>query len=1083
MKYRLGIDLGSTSLGWCVLKLDKNDEIDGVENAGVRIFHDGRNEKDKKPLAVARREARGIRRNRDRYKRRRTTLMKALVEFGLMPKDIMERKKIEILDPYEIRAKAIKNKVSPYELGRALFHINQRRGFKSNRKSDKKSSEKGIIAIAAGRMKEELEKNGYRTIGEFFYDRHKKGESVRVRMIEDGYEVYPLRAMYEDEYNKIFQEQKKHNSNLEGNIENELKNIIFFQRELRAQEVGYCELEDNEKRVAKAHPLFQEFRIEQDVNNLETDGTTGEYLSEDHRKKIKIALKLAISKELSFDKLKKVAGINRKARLNFESEKRKGLKSDATKYFLSKAECFGNIWVELSQEKREEVVGIITSDKKDAEVSAWLKKEFKFDDVKIENIMNSPLEDGYASLSEKAIRKLLPFMINGKRYDEACALAGYHHSDHRQEKIIPALPYYGEAMPKKVIGGKMDPKDKDFPEKYYGKINNPTVHIALNQLRRVVNALIKKYGNPSEIAVEMARELKTGTEGLSEIEKKQTANQKDNERINVILKKNGLEENGENRLKYKLWEDLAEKPQNRRCVFTGKQISVKDIWSDKFEIEHLLPFSRTYDDGRSNKTICAREANRKKKNNTPFEAFGNSKGWPEIMKRAANLPENVQWRFRVDAMKKYEEQGGAIARMLNDTRYMSKIAKEYLGFICNPDKVDVTPGQLTAILRGAWGLNYYKDKGKKETYRTDHRHHAIDAFVIGCTTKGMLQLASKCSEWADKAGGQHEGRVKLFKGKFEPYENYGKEEREKLREIIENVVVSYKPDHKGAEEAIREHSTTGSLHQDTAYGPTDIKSKEEGKLVVSARYDIHVLTEKDIDIIADKGLAKELSKLFKILDADKRKRALDEYSKKNNIRKVKCLLEKPEQVLVPIYRIDRNGNKEEKPYKYYQGGSNYCLDIYCLRPDDKREPKNAGKWQGEVISNFDVHQRGFEPKWRKKHPTAKRIMRLFINDTLMLTFKKNEAKENLPSGIRSTIMNEFDKIEGDNIDLIFKVKKMTQSGQFFIRPHFITKDEKDSLSWGASVSGIYAYKARKIIVNEIGEYKDVGFINGWEKND
>lgn len=140
--YRLGLDLGTNSIGWAMLALNQENQPYKILDAGVRIFSDGRNPKDGTPLAVARREARGMRRRRDRFLARKSKLMNCLVNLELMPKDEIERKKLESLNPYELRTKALYQALTAFELGRAIFHLNQRRGFQSNRKeqvADKKN--------------------------------------------------------------------------------------------------------------------------------------------------------------------------------------------------------------------------------------------------------------------------------------------------------------------------------------------------------------------------------------------------------------------------------------------------------------------------------------------------------------------------------------------------------------------------------------------------------------------------------------------------------------------------------------------------------------------------------------------------------------------------------------------------------------------------------------------------------------------------------------------------------------------------------------------------------------------------------
>lgn len=166
--YRLALDLGTNSLGWCVFSLSDDLRPESISRMGVRIFSDGRDPKSGASLAVERRMARQARRRRDRLLGRKNALMGALVEFGLMPRAQEERKRLERLDPYRIRAEGLEKKLSLYELGRALFHINQRRGFKSNRKTDK-SNEDGKIVSGIQRLRERLAAANARTLGEYLY--------------------------------------------------------------------------------------------------------------------------------------------------------------------------------------------------------------------------------------------------------------------------------------------------------------------------------------------------------------------------------------------------------------------------------------------------------------------------------------------------------------------------------------------------------------------------------------------------------------------------------------------------------------------------------------------------------------------------------------------------------------------------------------------------------------------------------------------------------------------------------------------------------------------------------------------------
>ena len=167
--YRLGLDLGTNSLGWFMVWLEpdgKSWKPVGLGPGGVRIFPDGRDAKSGISNAADRRDARSARRRRDRFLQRQQKLMNALLRHGLMPADKDARKKLETLDPYELRAKALDEKLPIHHIGRALFHLNQRRGFQSNRKTDREENEKGAIKSASDNLAKMMEETKSRTLGE-----------------------------------------------------------------------------------------------------------------------------------------------------------------------------------------------------------------------------------------------------------------------------------------------------------------------------------------------------------------------------------------------------------------------------------------------------------------------------------------------------------------------------------------------------------------------------------------------------------------------------------------------------------------------------------------------------------------------------------------------------------------------------------------------------------------------------------------------------------------------------------------------------------------------------------------------------
>ena len=216
---------------------------------------------------------RGARRRRDRYQKRRSDLLNRLSDFDLMPNDERQRKALAGQhNPYELRARALDDPLGPHELGRALFHLNQRRGFKSNRKAEEDSSESGVIKQAAEALEEQMADSDARTLGEFLDQQRQEGKPTRFRNLGTGatakYEFYPTRAMLLDEFDQIRAAQAPHHSLHPDHWDLLRDRIIFYQRPLKPVDPGWCQFEDGEPRAARALPVAQEFRMLQEVNNL-----------------------------------------------------------------------------------------------------------------------------------------------------------------------------------------------------------------------------------------------------------------------------------------------------------------------------------------------------------------------------------------------------------------------------------------------------------------------------------------------------------------------------------------------------------------------------------------------------------------------------------------------------------------------------------------------------------------------------------------------------------------------------------------------------------------------------------------------
>ena len=288
--YRLALDLGSTSLGWAVFRINQSDELnqpdyrlkpDAIIKAGVRIFNSGRDPKTEASLAVTRRGARAMRRRRDRLLRRKARMMDKLVQYGFFPQDAAERKKLELLNPYELRAKGLREALTPGEFARALFHINQRRGFKSNRKTDSKESDSGALKSAISALRQALIAQDCQTVGELLHKRltdeskPPQERTVRARYretrvpredgkfkIEKSYDLYIDRQMIADEFDTLWAKQAELNPALFTEAARaDLRDTLLYQRKLRPVLPGRCTLIPEEPRAPLALPSTQRFRI------------------------------------------------------------------------------------------------------------------------------------------------------------------------------------------------------------------------------------------------------------------------------------------------------------------------------------------------------------------------------------------------------------------------------------------------------------------------------------------------------------------------------------------------------------------------------------------------------------------------------------------------------------------------------------------------------------------------------------------------------------------------------------------------------------------------------------------------------
>ena len=740
MRYTIGLDIGIASVGWAVINEDKSR----IEDLGVRVFKKAE-EPDGKSLNLARREARGSRR---RIRRRATRMQK--VKELLVKYNLVSEKELETLyiitettpDVYELRAKGLDRLLSRQEFARVLTNIAKRRGYKSNRKIDEEDKEVGKLSKGTIENKRILQEKGYRTIGEMFYKDEKFEYNKRNKGGE--YNNTVLRSMLIDEVHTLFEMQRKFKSEFANEeFEKEYVEVMTYQKpyitpELLEKMLGKCTFEKGEPRAPKNSYTFERFMLLQKVNNLNIyiNGEKVEIPQEKKKEIIELAYKQT---EIKYTQLRKklelpiearFADLNYQVKRTEEDTEENLIKKVEDKKFV-KLEGWHKIRLALKEnkdkfekiEKNLELQNIIADalvrNKTDETIKKYLEKS-NIDEEIINAVLNINFTK-FGHLSYKAMNKIIPELEKGLTYDKACENVGYEFKGRKNElqyKLPPVTELEDEIL-------------------------NSVVLRAVSQTRKVINAIIDKYGSPTAIYIETARELSKPYDERMKIEKRQKENAANNDKIKEYIKETfGFDPKPFDIVKMKLWRE-----QNGKCAYSGKPIPAERLYEENFvQVDHIIPFSRCFDDSYQNKVLVLTDENQKKKERTPLEYFGEDKERWHQFEEFVNLTYKFNTRKKENLLiKNFNEEKSKewIQRNINDTKYISKFMYNYIAnnlkFADSESKRKVynINGQATSILRHYWGL-------KKDREESD-KHHAQDAVIIACATNKNIKKVSDYS--------------------------------------------------------------------------------------------------------------------------------------------------------------------------------------------------------------------------------------------------------------------------------------------------------------------------------------------------
>nr|WP_246316799.1 type II CRISPR RNA-guided endonuclease Cas9 [Anoxybacillus ayderensis] len=832
------MDIGITSVGWAIINLDKIR----IEDLGVRIF-DKAEQPQGEPLSLPRRVARSTRRRLRRRKHRLERIRRLLVREGVLTKNEMNNlfKNRHLVDVWQLRVDALERKLNNDELARVLLHLAKRRGFRSNRKSEHNTNEDSIIFKQIEHNQSIL--SHYRTVADMIvhdekFKNHKRNKS-------EDYSNMIARHSLEQEIQCIFSKQREfHNPVCSEQFEKQYLRIWSSQRPFASKDdiekkVGFCTFESEERRAPKATYTFQSFVAWEHINKLRLVSLEGIRALTDEERRL-IYRQAFLKNKVTYYDIRKLLQLQ-------DDIKFKGLVYDANQP-LKKIENVRFLELDAYHKIRkcvEQVYGkeastMFSSDdfdtfgyaltifKNDEDIYSYLQNVYVRADGKvIHNLTNKIYEEPlieqllqlsfskFGHLSLKAMRNILPHMENGELYSKACELAGYNFNGPRKKEKTVLLP--------------------NIPD-----ITNPVVMRALTQARKVVNAIIKKYGSPVSIHIELARDLSHSYDERRKIQKAQDDNRKKNETAIKQLVEYGLTKNpsGLDIVKFKLWSE-----QNGQCMYSLERIELERLLEDGYvEVDHILPYSRSLDDGYANKALVLTRENRQKGNRTPVEYLGfgtdrwqrfenfvlTNKQFSKAKKR--NL---LRLHYQETEEKEFKE------RNLNDTRYISRFfanfIKEHLKFADGgkEQKVYTVNGKITAHLRSRWDFNKNREQSDL--------HHAVDAVIVACASPDIIQkvtnfyknreqnkeLAKKKESFFPQPWPSFSDELKARLSKF-PKESIkslkiGNYDNNKL-ESLKPVFVSRMP----------KRSITGSAHQETLRRYVGV-DKKSGKIQTAVK--------------------------------------------------------------------------------------------------------------------------------------------------------------------------------------------------------------------------------------------------------
>jgi CRISPR-associated endonuclease Csn1 len=1125
MSYSLGLDIGTNSIGFAVLKNSGNTKT--IEKLGVRIvpsdpnFHGKFEQGQTASKNYDRRLNRAARRNNQRFKARRNRLYNKLKELGMFPNQkLMDLPELEL---YGLRSRAASEKISLKELGRVLIHLNQKRGFKSSRKDSSQESNSELVKDL--NLNNEL--LGKLTIGQYLYELKMEDPIRKLKGINF------TRQKFEAEFDQIWDTQyqfyseilKENSTSFHPNgLFDEIKNkIIFFQRKLKSAKHlrAFCTFEKYLKVTPKSNPIYQEFRLWKQLNELKFTNKYNEEIKIQHADLFKIYDAL-LSNDI-YNKKGKVTTSKLKNLLPYLTDSLNcnytyldGLET-RLEFFKAFKELKINRFDLLELYTSNDSAGplfdlwhLFYSSETEEAIINTLQKRYGIEKEKalaLSQRINFSWDS--SSVSTKACRKLIPELKTGSKLEQALLNLEYQHLTMDDGELLEEL----ELLKK-------------------NSLKNPVVEQILNQTINIVNALMEKYSQFDSIHVQLGKEVTKSASQRAKLYKNLSNTAKQRNRIKLQIQKDfDLKVVSKKDIdKYVLWEQM-----NKTCLYSGKKIGKEDLFSSIIDIDHIIPQSRFFDNSLSNKIIVFSSENKEKADKTAFD-YIKTKGEKHLedFVQKVNKSKLPERKKALLLTKGCDIKPDFIESHISTKQYIVRFTKELLEKVT--PTVVVTFSAITNHLKTHWGLNEllkdinlqkYQDAFKTERVQVkskscklttkeriinwkkndDHRYYAIEALITGLTSESLIK--SLCTKNEDFL--EHNASKRKQTDLLIPVDNL----IEETKAHLENLIVSFKKtgtklmskkynlvNQKGKVFKQQTLTPRGQLHKDTIYGKSiiieEISTKDALGKVDSVKspkirsllkdrlelFDGNIkkakssLNKKDILYKGQKlntvkvwkevhtkrvslnGIEK--SKIKKIINPEI-KALVESYGQNNDLNNYN---ENPIIInKIPILKVTlrEEGNLTKIPRGYVTTRSNHSLVVY----------KNIkGKLLQKVFSFWETTQIAMD--YFNENQTLKGLNLVnYIHDLdqHIITLQKNDLV------VFDDTETNLDAFSPNNI---YRVQKFAQGNPNIVLRHIYESHINGTADFAfKSLRSLKAFdkQIKKININNIGELKETTYMD------